>query len=591
MSWEEKIFQKAWHGLRGLVVPEKKVPLGQAFLHELHQRLTVLARALSGDALEIAPATAEGGFAGNVLYLPTVCSISEDKEINEKFYIFRTAYLCAQRDLGLNWTDQKYQNIAESRRRASQTAPQVLALMDTEYPGLMPVVQQIIALEENRQRILNKDNPDFSLLYGRWLRGLADLTQKEKDSHSNLADEAGGHADDSEIETELSGKAAEELEILEVDKSRIEEYTLSHNFEKVETLTEFQGTWREMDGSDELEDHQEALDQMNISKLVRTDDPVHSIYGLDFFRESEAGGVRRKKTKQFHIMYPEWDVHRRTYRKDYTTLIPEVLTHSRTGYAAGVLKEHQQAYDRITHAFEKVMNRPRWIMRQMDGSDPDTSALVNRFADLQAGSTPSRRIYMERRHRQSDTSVLILLDLSLSADGYVDNRRILDRETEAVVLIGEAMAQAGLEFQVDGFSSRTRNAVFYKHFKLFSELWRDCRDRLGRASSGGYTRIGAALRHGNFLLEKRPARRRWMLLLSDAKPNDYDRYEGRYGIADVRQALRESARKGIGVYTLALDPAARGHMPLMLGPGQYTMLNHPNELPDVMAQLILKFRA
>ncbi|MFI4935962.1 MAG: citrate/2-methylcitrate synthase, partial [Caulobacterales bacterium] len=34
------------------------------------------------------------------------------------------------------------------------------------------------------------------------------------------------------------------------------------------------------------------------------------------------------------------------------------------------------------------------------------------------------------------------------------------------------------------------------------------------------------------------ARHRLLLLVSDGKPTDYDRYEGRHGIADVRQAVR-----------------------------------------------------
>ena len=69
----------------------------------------------------------------------------------------------------------------------------------------------------------------------------------------------------------------------------------------------------------------------------------------------------------------------------------------------------------------------------------------------------------------------------------------------------------------------------------------------------GYTRIGPALRHGIALLERQRAARKLLLVLSDGKPVDYDRYEGRYGIADVRQAIREAHQAHIHSYALAIE--------------------------------------
>ena len=37
------------------------------------------------------------------------------------------------------------------------------------------------------------------------------------------------------------------------------------------------------------------------------------------------------------------------------------------------------------------------------------------------------------------------------------------------------------------------------------------------------------------------------------KPNDYDRYEGRYGIEDVRKALSELNHAYINSYALAIE--------------------------------------
>ena len=60
-------------------------------------------------------------------------------------------------------------------------------------------------------------------------------------------------ANENQALTTLKSKAVEEVITVEVDKKQQEDYVLLHNFEKVETAEEFNGTWRDFDGSDELE--------------------------------------------------------------------------------------------------------------------------------------------------------------------------------------------------------------------------------------------------------------------------------------------------------------------------------------------------
>jgi len=106
---------------------------------------------------------------------------------------------------------------------------------------------------------------------------------------------------------------------------------------------------------------------------------------------------------------------------------------------------------------------------------------------------------------------------------------------------------------------------------------------LGALQPQGYTRIGPAIRHGIFELSQAPARNRLLLLVSDGKPTDYDKYEGRYGVADVRQALREATREGVVAHALAVDKAARAHLPEMFGPGAWHVLPNPDALPEALA--------
>ena len=75
------------------------------------------------------------------------------------------------------------------------------------------------------------------------------------------------------------------------------------------------------------------------------------------------------------------------------------------------------------------------------------------------------------------------------------------------------------------------------------------------------------------------------MLVSDAKPTDYDRYEGRHGLADVERAVQEARRQGIVVHTLAIDATARAHLPRMFGRGGYDILPRPDLLPRALSAL------
>ncbi|MGI9591868.1 MAG: hypothetical protein ACR2P8_10915, partial [Myxococcota bacterium] len=98
----------------------------------------------------------------------------------------------------------------------------------------------------------------------------------------------------------------------------------------------------------------------------------------------------------------------------------------------------------------------------------------------------------------------------------------------------------------------------------------------------GYTRIGPALRHATALLAATPAERRLLLLVSDGKPTDYDRYEGRYGVADVRQAIREAHEREIHTHALAIDAVARDYLPALFGRGGFHVLPRPEQLVEVL---------
>ena len=98
------------------------------------------------------------------------------------------------------------------------------------------------------------------------------------------------------------------------------------------------------------------------------------------------------------------------------------------------------------------------------------------------------------------------------------------------------------------------------------------------------------MRHSGALLEKRESKNKWVIFLSDGKPNDYDKYEGKYGINDVKQALKELKKNQINTYALAIEAQAKYYLPLMFGQNHYQILTHPDDLLKSMVKLYEKIK-
>jgi nitric oxide reductase activation protein len=76
--------------------------------------------------------------------------------------------------------------------------------------------------------------------------------------------------------------------------------------------------------------------------------------------------------------------------------------------------------------------------------------------------------------------------------------------------------------------------------------------RLHGLAPGGYSRLGAAIRHGATVLERQGGTtRRLLVVLSDGLAYDHG-YERVYGAADSRRALVEARRRGTGCLCLTI---------------------------------------
>lgn len=253
-----------------------------------------------------------------------------------------------------------------------------------------------------------------------------------------------------------------------------------------------------------------------------------------------------------------------------------------------MLRPARRQVDAIRGHLLRALFRRHVRNRQLDGPEIDVEAMVERHADLTAGHTPPDRLYLASRKRLREIAILVLLDTSWSTDAYLDGRRVLDVGVSSLLVVAEAFeGYIEEEVAVASFRSHTRNDVRFGVLKAFEDPWQRLRAVAPGVTPYGYTRIGAAIRHSTAILDAAKASKKLLLIVSDGKPTDYDRYEGRYGIEDVAQAVRESHQQRIHTFGIAIEKEAKLYLARMLGPGAYRILPRPSMLPDVMADVFL----
>ncbi len=554
-------------------------------LEDIKPRLTLFARAVTGKPISVFAAEREGGYKNNNFFLPKHVNFLPAYEENLSFYLFRVLFLSIQKKLNFNWNDSQEHLLLESQQKAFQTAPKVLSVLFEEFPLTQQLHQEF---NKYFSRLKTHRKPaDYSFLYGKWMKNERDFSTE--DTLKNINQKA-KKAITNEIKTILKANAVEEVVTLQIDKKQQEDYVMTHNFEKVETAEEWEGGWRDFDGDDDLNAHSNALEELNMKYTVRVDDSVHSVYEAEFVENITVQESSEIASEAYFIQYDEWDYSNQAYKNNFCKVFPKSITETNVTYYKKTLRENASTLLGLRKMLTNVNNKYRQLRRQTQGEEFDLDALVDLYTDVHSGHTPSEKIYLSKRKKEKDISILMLLDVSLSSDGYAAGNKVIDVEKQASILFGEILNEFQVDFSIDCFHSKTRNFTTYQTIKGFDESWDKAKFKVGAIQPQGYTRIGAALRHSGALLDARDTKNKWVILLSDGKPNDYDRYEGKYGINDVKQALRELKGRNINSYALAIEAQAKYYLPQMFGQNHYQILTSPVALLESLVKLYEKIK-
>ncbi len=334
------------------------------------------------------------------------------------------------------------------------------------------------------------------------------------------------------------------------------------------------------------EDFSDALSELPEARLVsapgKTKEILISDDPPDARHKRELTVKAGEAPDRWH--YPEWDWRAGSYRDPGATVLLLPAPAGPQQWVDDTLAQRGAMLHEIRRRFELLRAQRVRVRKQLDGDEIDLQAYIDSHADFRAGLPMAQRLYQSERRSRRDMAIMLLVDVSGSTDGWIAaDRRIIDVEREALLLVCIALDGMAEPYSVLAFSGEGPHAVVVRSVKRFDEPHDSAvAQRIAGLEPEHYTRAGAALRHASALLMKQSAEHRLLLLLSDGKPNDIDDYDGRYGVEDLRQAVTEAKLQGISPFCLTIDRQAANYLPAVFGPNHYALLPRPELLPSVL---------
>lgn len=272
------------------------------------------------------------------------------------------------------------------------------------------------------------------------------------------------------------------------------------------------------------------------------------------------------------IPYPEWNMHTGSLLPDHVAVV-EIARRTPVGELSAASAELRKWFEQPT---VRAMTN-----RLDDGSDLDVDAYVDHRLDVLAGAAGQPRIFRELLPADRDVTTALLLDASSSL--AVHGGRLFGLELACADALSGAMTNARQRHGIFAFTGNTRHHVQVHCLKDFDDRRFVAPSGLGLLT-GGYTRLGAPLRHLTSRLLAQPSERRLLIMIGDGLMSD-EGYEGRYAWADVAHAVEEADEAGVCVYYVGVGPVRVDPLPEVFGPRRSQRIRRVAELPRVLAHV------
>ncbi|HVO93048.1 MAG TPA: VWA domain-containing protein, partial [Terriglobales bacterium] len=371
---------------------------------------------------------------------------------------------------------------------------------------------------------------------------------------------------------------------------------------------------RDSDQEGEEQDPQTAQMVQNLMReLERRDPRMQSVQRRPSHQADEdTGPLTANQPNSF--IYDEWDVFANRYRSRWCRVYEKVMPIGDLNFYRQTLLRHAGLLEKIRREFEQVVPELyRKEKRLPDGPDHDLDAAIEAVTDLRVGISPSEKIFWRQRKIDRDVAVAFLLDMSGSTGEAIKTvmvppsvatesavlsieraqRRIIDVEKEAIVLMMDALESIGDRYGIYGFSGHGReNVEFYVIKDIDEDFNADIGKRFGRIGPLHATRMGPAIRHTLSKLRYEQTRSKFLFLISDGRPQDrgysQDGAEKAYAVQDTRMALLEARREGVQPFCLTVDKEGNDYLRAMMDDFSYEVLADVSLLPRRLPQLYRK---
>lgn len=589
------------------------------YLHEVKPRLDLFIRGLAGRALMLQPG-AEVYTDTEFLYLPESISRYPDKSKNRALYKAMACFLWAQTWYG-TFRREHYRSLSTEERINAYSNPRqarqyflvlenirLLAQIQRDLPGLHREMSTLspLVLPNDRtwKTIANKLQSDaasvedtFSAL-DTLLRLKLALPKTDYQGVLRLSEAEAGIekrrkqalADISEL---LNSQALNQQELAEA---------LAGALDIIESGKQGQASGDDNDSVPGGADDGAAAGNAQLNELLSSmlqdfDQPDHGLLeelaadhglGPGEAKDEKPSPQAADSLRSTEIVeLDEWDYLRQNYRKDWCQVTIREVEELKDDFRRQVESKYPFLVRQIRRVFEAMRDQPRYANRQTDGDEIDLDAVVDTYTARMAGEELSDRMYIRRQQSDRSVSVCLLVDMSGSTKGWINLAM-----RESLVLFGEALNTLSDQYAILGFSGLTRQRCEIYTIKTFKDTNPTVvNNRISNIQARDYTRMGFAIRYATRVLLQSEAKHRILLLLSDGKPDDYDGYQGEYGIQDTRKAILEAQGRAINTFSITIDKQAQRYLPRLFGPGQYMILDDVSALPLKLSEVYRKLSA
>lgn len=303
--------------------------------------------------------------------------------------------------------------------------------------------------------------------------------------------------------------------------------------------------------------------------------------------EQDLSGVDLRKTYR----YSEWDYQAHELHEEWTTVIENA---GDSGQRRSLSAKPARGMRESLKGHQRIPDRSIRLKRLPEGDELDLNAVIDNAVEQRANLAPDGRIFSRHGRRPRSTTVIVLMDLSVSTDRFVPGSftRVIDLEKQAAVAVTEGLDSEHNRVAVHGFASNGRHEVNYHCIKGFDDPFDVHRHRrLKDLTSQFSTRMGAALRHATALLEQENSDNRIILVLTDGEPSDIDVVDDDYLIEDAHHAVVTAAAKHVRTFCLTLDRRADGYVRRIFGSRNYLISDKASTFTDYAGQVLVRMLA